>query len=45
VKNREIKDYQGKIGEGEMLARQFNQMKEEFRKIVGENRDLHGELK
>ena len=27
------------------MARQFNQIKEEFRKLTGENRDLHDELR
>lgn len=27
------------------MARQFNQLKEDFRKITGENRDLHNELR
>lgn len=44
-KNRQLRDLQAEVSEGQNLAKQFNQMKEDFRRLTGENRDLGNEVR
>ena len=44
-KNNNIRELELKNHEGEQLARQFHHLNEQFKKITGENRDLHEEIR